>query len=892
MFSGPNYRGARDAGEAMARSGPDGLMPACCLDPESPHIDWWLPLHAEEMVRGGTHSVLYPRKGRACARCAGRGLTDGVLCGDCGGWGSIPEPAALEVVVPTRVDEGALLVIPGHGNRAAHRGAGELRLMVLRDPEAASDTADGHLYKEVAISPRDAELGAVVDVDMGAFWVRMELPPGVSDGTQQTVRGAGEDAAHDLHLTVRVDQSLSRQGRSTDDFAVRDVDGVRRLLKEGKAAEARALVNGLLQHWPMDGELHFLAGCASCSLGEAHRAIGSLRRAWRDCGYRSALLHFYLARTYASTGSTALAVWHYELALRIDPAMGRAKEAQTKTLLEAVQGFTAAAQTEEGLNAIRNALKHLQGRFYRLTANALIEASRLEPSLRRLYPLGLQLSLICDLRDRAWGQTIAYLRALWRWCEIEETGSSEGDEDDSDADFVIAIETEILQSMETPDRMAILTMYAEDDRRPRLLEVVDEWLQWIGDDDRFCRSLADHVRLMMSMGSHYQAVAHGDRSGPEAAAIAGTLFWICAVVLERHLPHGTENAFEALHLACINFAIASYCERSRDGTYTRSLVKTLRHLERVSGAILGLDDDPARARFFQDTFQTLSSGAYPVPMARDHALGLGTSGLMSAYGWVYEELRQGAPVIPGEHLIGAEMGGYILTSCRLRQRDPRLGGWDELALPDIESVSQDIRGLRICLNGGGSAEYHSGLSGALKRLVGSPTVCPQELLASVLRLKPWSHLDPKELAKLRPAAPRETLYGAIVQPTVRITTREELAAIEAPPGDERPVLEAAYVEPGVYQLPSGPVEEAATDDELQPLGLDGPALGLASGSADAVEGPTLPPVFPPALPNGGGDPTSVDSGASGEPDGGFCPDCGARAKAGARFCRACGSRLD
>ncbi len=57
---------------------------------------------------------------------------------------------------------------------------------------------------------------------------------------------------------------------------IRDVDGVRRLLKEGKAAEARAIGQWPTQHWPMDGELHFPRGLRVLLLGEAHRAIGSV----------------------------------------------------------------------------------------------------------------------------------------------------------------------------------------------------------------------------------------------------------------------------------------------------------------------------------------------------------------------------------------------------------------------------------------------------------------------------------------------------------------------------------------------------------------------------------------------------------------------------------------
>lgn len=137
---------------------------------------------------GGFFSVSTP-----CPRCGGSGVDPSTACARCGGRGVELRPRTIELTIPPKTEDGAVLRLRGMGAPGLNGAApGDLRVRVRVKAPAAEEV-------EVEIDLPTAALGGKVDV--GA--VEMTLPAGTQPGQRFRLAGQGRSGG-DLYVTVRV----------------------------------------------------------------------------------------------------------------------------------------------------------------------------------------------------------------------------------------------------------------------------------------------------------------------------------------------------------------------------------------------------------------------------------------------------------------------------------------------------------------------------------------------------------------------------------------------------------------------------------------------------------------------------------------------------------------
>ncbi len=157
-----------------------------------------------------------------CPRCHGTGRKILEKCPHCGGSGQLRSVERIEVSVPSGIEDGAVLRVPGHGMAAAGGGrAGDLFVQVeLEWPQHLR--RDGmHAFTETAVPLATALLGGETRVRTIDGEARLQIPAGTQPDTPFRLRGEGfprlgGSARGDLLVTVHVEVPRSLSGRQRE----------------------------------------------------------------------------------------------------------------------------------------------------------------------------------------------------------------------------------------------------------------------------------------------------------------------------------------------------------------------------------------------------------------------------------------------------------------------------------------------------------------------------------------------------------------------------------------------------------------------------------------------------------------------------------------------------
>ena len=156
---------------------------------------------------------------RSCPRCHGRGEMPETPCASCHGEGVRKREEEIHVVVPTGVEDGEMIRMPGRGEAAAGASAGDLyvKLHVKADSKFSRD--GNNLITTLPIKLTDALLGGEYRVPTLDGEETLTIAGGVAHGEIIRVRGKGVPHARGTRgdLLVRIDiefpKKLSRSAR-------------------------------------------------------------------------------------------------------------------------------------------------------------------------------------------------------------------------------------------------------------------------------------------------------------------------------------------------------------------------------------------------------------------------------------------------------------------------------------------------------------------------------------------------------------------------------------------------------------------------------------------------------------------------------------------------------
>lgn len=131
-------------------------------------------------------------------------------CPACRGRGVSPAPARIPVAIPSGVDTGAQVRIPGEGHSGPFGGPrGDLIVITRVAPHPFFVRKGDNLHCEVPVTLTEAVLGARIEVPTLDGWAALVLPPGTQSGQVVRLRGKGlprldRERRGDLYVTVKV----------------------------------------------------------------------------------------------------------------------------------------------------------------------------------------------------------------------------------------------------------------------------------------------------------------------------------------------------------------------------------------------------------------------------------------------------------------------------------------------------------------------------------------------------------------------------------------------------------------------------------------------------------------------------------------------------------------
>ncbi len=171
-----------------------------------------------------------------CPRCHGTGRRILERCPNCEGQGTVASVEKIELDVPSGIEDGAVLRVPGHGAPGRPGGrAGDLYVQVLFEPNPSIRRLGQDALAETTVPLATALLGGRVTVPTIDGRADLQIPAGTQPETQFRLRGHGfprlrGSSRGDLLVTAHVEipRSLSAKEREL----------ARQALGEAKAGSA------------------------------------------------------------------------------------------------------------------------------------------------------------------------------------------------------------------------------------------------------------------------------------------------------------------------------------------------------------------------------------------------------------------------------------------------------------------------------------------------------------------------------------------------------------------------------------------------------------------------------------------------------------------------------
>ncbi|MDC3181079.1 molecular chaperone DnaJ [Gammaproteobacteria bacterium] len=132
---------------------------------------------------------------QTCPKCHGQGQIISNPCRSCKGSGTSNKLSAIKVKIPSGVDNGDRMRVPGKGDMGAHGGPdGDLyiEIQVENHPVFKRDHTD--LHCTIPVSFYQACLGGEVEVATLDKMIKLKIPKETQSGSLLRVRGAGIDS--------------------------------------------------------------------------------------------------------------------------------------------------------------------------------------------------------------------------------------------------------------------------------------------------------------------------------------------------------------------------------------------------------------------------------------------------------------------------------------------------------------------------------------------------------------------------------------------------------------------------------------------------------------------------------------------------------------------------
>lgn len=153
---------------------------------------------------GGSFSVVGKKR---CGLCNGSGrIVDGPKCGNCSGEGLVSERIRQEIRLHSKnMDR---VVVPNAGNYSPSGGPpGDLVVDIIVEPDPDYSIKGLNLYRELSVSPAQATIGDMIELDVLGKKTMLKIPPGTQNWHLLEKHGEGlkyGGAEGDLQIRVKL----------------------------------------------------------------------------------------------------------------------------------------------------------------------------------------------------------------------------------------------------------------------------------------------------------------------------------------------------------------------------------------------------------------------------------------------------------------------------------------------------------------------------------------------------------------------------------------------------------------------------------------------------------------------------------------------------------------
>ncbi len=158
-----------------------------------------LNVTAKELFDGKPISVTFTDMEK-CTQCHGG------FCSNCGGTGIVSTQRSVKVKLPKGIEEGKKVRLKGEGKSDSYGRKGDLYLVVhFKDPLYNFD--GNNLVKEIEITPPDAVLGCVKDIETLHGKINIKIPAGISSGQSLRLKQLGiprDKGFSDLNVKIKI----------------------------------------------------------------------------------------------------------------------------------------------------------------------------------------------------------------------------------------------------------------------------------------------------------------------------------------------------------------------------------------------------------------------------------------------------------------------------------------------------------------------------------------------------------------------------------------------------------------------------------------------------------------------------------------------------------------
>jgi molecular chaperone DnaJ len=156
-----------------------------------------------------------------CPVCHGEGTVIENPCPDCGGSGLSKKKQKIRVTIPSGVEDGKRVTVPGQGNAGANGGpAGDLHVFIHVRPHEIFERQEDDLYCAVYVDFVTAALGGEIVIGtLEGRTLSVQIPAGTQNGKLLRIRDEGVPVSGnrrgDLYIKVfvKVPARLSRRGK-------------------------------------------------------------------------------------------------------------------------------------------------------------------------------------------------------------------------------------------------------------------------------------------------------------------------------------------------------------------------------------------------------------------------------------------------------------------------------------------------------------------------------------------------------------------------------------------------------------------------------------------------------------------------------------------------------